>query len=127
MPGVAGDVMRRRVHRLGRRARTGRVHRFRETEVEHLHRAVRAHLDVRRFQIAMDDALLVRGFERFGDLLRDRQRLVDRDRPARDALPTGPRPRRVPSRGASMPSRFFQPVDRGDVRMVQRREHFASR
>ena len=27
----------------------------------------------------MDDALLVRGFERLDDLLRDRQRLVDRD------------------------------------------------
>ena len=34
----------------------------------------------------MDDPLLVRRFERLGDLLRDRQRLVDRDRPARDAL-----------------------------------------
>ena len=34
----------------------------------------------------MDDALLVRGFERLGDLPRDGQRLVERDRPARDAL-----------------------------------------
>ena len=30
----------------------------------------------------MDDALLVRGFERLGDLPRDRQRLVERNRPA---------------------------------------------
>ena len=45
-----------------------------------------AHLDVRRLQIAMDDALLVRRFERVGDLPRDGQRLVERDRPARDAL-----------------------------------------
>ena len=45
-----------------------------------------ADLDVRRLQIAMDDALLVRGFERFGDLLRDRQRLVERDRALRDAV-----------------------------------------
>ena len=29
---------------------------------------------------------LVRGFERLGDLPRDRQRLVERNRPARDAL-----------------------------------------
>ena len=34
----------------------------------------------------MDDPLLVRRFERLGDLLRDRQRLVERDRAARDAL-----------------------------------------
>ena len=34
----------------------------------------------------MDDPLLVRGFERLGDLLRDRQRFVERDRAARDAL-----------------------------------------
>ena len=43
-----------------------------------------ANLDVRRLQVAMDDALLVRRFERLGDLLRDRQRLVERNRrPAR--------------------------------------------
>ena len=34
----------------------------------------------------MDDALLVRRFEGLCDLLRDRQRFVERDRPARDAL-----------------------------------------
>ena len=38
------------------------------------------------FEIAMDDALLVRRFERLGDLLRDRQRLVERNRPLRDAV-----------------------------------------
>ena len=36
---------------------------------------VGAQLDVRGLQIAVNDALLVRGFERFGDLPRDRQRL----------------------------------------------------
>ena len=46
-----------------------RLQRLRQTEVEHLHRAVGADLDVGRLQIAMDDALLVRGFERLGDLL----------------------------------------------------------
>ena len=38
------------------------------------------------FEIAMDDALLVRRFERFGDLLRDRQRLIEGYRTLRDAL-----------------------------------------
>ena len=46
-----------------------------------------AHLDVRRLQIAMDDALLVRRFERVGDLPRDRQRLVERDRSAARSAP----------------------------------------
>jgi hypothetical protein len=39
-----------------------------------------------RFLIAMDDAPAVRGFESFGDLSGDRQRLVDRNRSAGDAL-----------------------------------------
>jgi hypothetical protein len=34
----------------------------------------------------VDDPLLVRRFERPSDLLRDRQRLVHRDRPARNPL-----------------------------------------
>ena len=63
-----------------------RLQRLRQPEVEHLHRAVGAHLDVGRLEIAMDDALLVRRFERLGDLPRDRQRLVERNRPARDAV-----------------------------------------
>ena len=94
---IAGDVIvgdwRARPATAGRR-----LQRLREAEVQHLHRAVRPHLDVRRLQIAMNDALLVRRFERLGDLLRDRQRLVERDRPARDALRQSPRPRRAPSR-----------------------------
>jgi hypothetical protein len=37
---------------------------------------IRTHLDVGWLQVAMDDALLVGSFEGFGDLPRDRQRLV---------------------------------------------------
>ena len=62
---------------------SGRIHRLGEAEVEHLHAAVGADLHVRGLQIAMDDALLVRGFERVGDLPRDRQRLI--------AVAAGPR------------------------------------
>ena len=98
------------------------LHRFRQAEVEHLHRAVGADLDVRGFQVAMDDALLVRRFQRLGNLLRDRQRFVDRDRAARDAL------RRSSPSTSSITSavrpRLFEAVDRGDVRMIQRREDF---
>ena len=71
------------------------------------------------FKIAMDDALLVRRFQRVSDLLRDGQRLVDRDRPARDAL------REVLALDEFHHERadaagFFETVDVGDVRMVQR-------
>ena len=53
-------------------------------------------LDVRGLQIAVDDALLVRRFQRLRDLLRDRQRFVERDRARARSAATGPRPRRVP-------------------------------
>jgi hypothetical protein len=53
-------------------SRRRRRHRFRETEVEHLHDPARRDHDVRGLQVAMDDAALVRDFERLRDLLRDR-------------------------------------------------------
>ena len=83
--GRARDGRRLRPIVAARRVLLG-CQRLREPEVQHLHRPVRAQLDVRGLEIAMDDALLVRGFKRFGDLFRDRQRFVDRDRPARNAL-----------------------------------------
>ena len=68
----------------------------------------------------MDDPLLVRGFERVGDLFRDRQRFVERNRPTRDPL-----------REVFAFHQFedqcldaigvLDAVDVGDVRMVQRR------
>ena len=59
---------------------------LRQTEVEHLDRAVGRDLDVRGLQVAMDDALLVRGFEGLGDLTRDRQGFVQRNRPTSDPI-----------------------------------------
>ena len=69
----------------------------------------------------MDDPLLVRGFERLGDLLRDGQCFVDRDRASRDAL------REILALDEFHHERrdaaaLFEPVDAGDVRMVQRGE-----
>jgi hypothetical protein len=75
----------RRLRHARRRAR-GRVHRLREPEVEDLHRAISTHLDVRGLQIAMDDRLLVRGFECLGDLLRDGQRVAHWNRALRNPL-----------------------------------------
>ena len=103
-------------------ARCGWSQRFRETEVEHLDRAVTPHLDVRRLQVAVNDPLLVRGFERLGDLLRDRQRFVDRDRATRDALgQVLALDQFHHERGDA--AAFFEAVDGGDVRMVERGEH----
>ena len=74
------------------------------------------------FEIAVDDPLLVRGFERLGDLLGDRQRLER----------SGMAPRAI--RSASVGAldqlhhervdavRFLEAVNVRDVRMVQRRE-----
>ena len=77
---------RRERGRVGEvRARcAGGIHRLGQTEIEDLHRAVGGDLDVRRLEIAMDDPALVRVLERLGDLLRDRERLGERQRPAPD-------------------------------------------
>ncbi len=71
----------------------------------------------------MDDPLLVRRFECLGNLLRNRQRFVDRDRAFRDPL------REVVTldqfhhqRGDA--TAFFEAVDVGDVRVIQRGERF---
>src|SRR5260370_9146412 len=62
-------------------SRGGRLlSRLRQAEVEYLLRPCRRDLDVRRFQIAMHDALLVRGLERFGDLSSIIQRGLHRKR-----------------------------------------------
>ena len=92
---IVGDCDDRRA-----RARASGLHRFREAEVQHLHRAVGPHLDVRGLEIAVDDPLLVRRFERLGDLLRDRQRFVERESaPARcGRRASAPRPAPSPAR-----------------------------
>ena len=70
----------------------------------------------------MDDALLVRGFERFGDLARDRQRLVQRQRPSRDPIGQRRAFDQFHHQRARSSRCFFESVDLGDVRVVQRRE-----
>ena len=106
-------------HRQTRRRGAHGFHRLREAEVQDLHRAVLSNLHVRGLQISVDDAQLVCGFEGLGDLLRNRQRVVDWDRALRNAL------RQVLSLDQFHHERgrapaFFQPVDAGDVRVVQR-------
>ena len=81
----AGVGERRGLRQVGRRGARA-LPRLGEAEVENLGLAVGGQLDVRRLEVAVDDALLVRLFERLGDLPRDRDGLVDGDRPALQAL-----------------------------------------
>ncbi len=71
----------------------------------------------------MDDPLLMGGFQGFGDLLGDRQCLVNRDWPLRDSLR-----QRWPfdqfQNQRLLPFGFFQPVDVADVGMVQGGQDF---
>jgi hypothetical protein len=85
-------------------------------------RAVGADLDVRRLQIPMNDALLVRRLERLRKLCRNGQRLGQRDRALREPL------REIVAihelhRQRGQTSAVLEPVNCRDVRMVQRREH----
>ena len=79
-PGRGAGVGERGGLRQVRRRGSRPFPRFRETEVEDLHLAVRRQLHVRGLEVAVDDALLVRLLERLGDLPRDWQRLVRCDR-----------------------------------------------
>ncbi len=132
--GVAGEGGReRQVGALALLPRLG------EPEVEHLDRAVGPDLDVGGLEIAVDDPGVVGGLERLGDLDRDGERLLDRDRPpgdhlvepfALDQLHHQERQfLRSRSRSRSR-SRFIgrgrcrlQPIQMRDVRMIQRRQH----
>ena len=68
----------------------------------------RRDLDVRGLQIAVDDPLLVSRFERLGDLLRNRERVVERNRALRDrSASVGPSTSSMTN--ASMPSESSSP------------------
>ena len=66
----------------------------------------------------MNDPLLVRGLQRLGDLFRDRQRLIDRDRPAHDALGEIIALDQFHHERRDAPA-FFKTVDVRDVRMIE--------
>ena len=95
------------------------------SEVEHVHRAVGPDLpdlDVCRFQTAMDDAPVVRAFQRVGDLLQSAA-------PRRSEWPRAQCAARSSPSTSSMTSAvksgvFLEAVDRPDVRIVEGREHF---
>ena len=101
--------------------RRGRIKRLRQAEIQHLHRAIVADLDVRVLQIAMHDPLLVRGFQRLRNLLRDRQRLVDGDGPTREALGQVLAFDEFEDERRHT-TRLFESMNVRDVRMIERRE-----
>ena len=115
-----------------RRPRRGiRGHRLGQAEVEDLrpHVArrnaggIRGGLqdDVGRLQIAMDDPFLVRGLERLGDLTGDGERLGDRQRSSTQAI--GQRRSLDQFEDQRRDAvRFFETVDRADVRVIERGE-----
>jgi hypothetical protein len=107
----------------------------REPEIEHFDAAARRHRHVCRLEIPMDDALLVRGIERIGDLAGDVQCHVERQpgaraRPRRCACLPDPLGQRLSvhqlhdeaghALRAAARGELFEPVDRGNVRVVQR-------
>ena len=71
----------------------------------------------------MDDALLVRRFERIGDLFRDRQRLVEGNRATANTLREIVALDEFHHERGHAPA-FFQAVDSRNVWMVQGGEHF---
>ena len=111
----------------GRHRRTDapgfRLEGFGQPKVEHLHHAIVSDLDVGWFQIPVDDPLLMRGFQRLGDLLRYRKCFINwywslRD-PIRQCRPLNQfEDQRLLARS------FFEAVDVPDVGMVQRGEDF---
>ena len=70
----------------------------------------------------MDDPLLVRGLERFGDLLGDRKRLTDGDRRARDPIGERRALDQFHDQG-SYAAGVFEAMDLRDMRMIERGEH----
>ena len=75
-------------------------------------------LDVSGFEIAMNDALLVRRFQCLGDLLGDGQCLVERNRPLRDTVRERRSLDQLHHERADTVA-LFEAVDLRDVRMVQ--------
>jgi hypothetical protein len=110
----------RRRHRYSGRHRS-RLERPRQAKVQHLDGAIGTNLDVGGLEIAVNDALLMRRFERVGNLPRNPDRLVDWDRPFDDAIgERHPVDQLQDERGGAACS--LHAVDRSDVRKIQRSE-----
>ncbi len=70
----------------------------------------------------MDDALIMRGFERLGDLPGDRKRLVERNGPLGDAVCQGRSLDQLKDQSCNATG-LLEAVNHRNVRMIQRREN----
>jgi len=95
-----------------------RAKRLRQPEVQHLDSGIGSQLDVGRLQVAVDDALLVSGLERLGNLSGDGERLVHGERAFLDPVcKCRPLDQLHHERRLALGS--FQPVDLRNVGVVQ--------
>ena len=95
---------------------------LRETEVEHLDGAIGLQLDVGRLEIAMNDAVLVSGFECLRNLPRDRQCFFEGIAPcAIRSASVGPSTSSMHERASAAPP-IFEAVDLRDVGMIECRQ-----
>ena len=92
---------------------------LRQAKVQNLDVAVFGHRDVRRFQIAVDDPLLVCCLERLADLFGHPQRFLDGNRSVPDALVQALAVHKLENQELSA-IRCVEPIDRADMRMIQR-------
>jgi hypothetical protein len=93
-----------------------------QAKVEDLDLAVWRDFNVGRFQVTMDDSFLMCGLKRFRDLLREPEGFVYRNCPT--LQPVGQRIaldefKNEKTRGSGL----LQPVDGGNIGMIQRCEH----
>ena len=89
--------------------------------VRRLHRAVRPQCDIGRLQVAMNNAVLVRRFEGFRDLLGDGQGFVEGHRSGGNSIGERRTLDQLEDEGRDA-VRFFEAVDAADVLVIQRRE-----
>ncbi len=125
------SVARRQARRLVRAAGLGPT--LCQPEIEDFDDAIGGELDVGRFQVAVDDTFFVSGIETVRDLACDRQRFRDRKAVARPAHRSRQTVRERFTfdelEDESAHARTWRtgglldPVDRADVRMVERGEH----
>ena len=98
------------------------VERLGETKVQHLHGPVLAHLDVRGFQVAVNDTRFVSSLQRLSNLLGDWESFIDSDRPLRYPVGEGwPFHQLQHQRTGAVA--FFKAMNGGDVRVVQAGKH----
>ena len=92
-------------------------------EVEDLHSTLRRNLDIGRFQVAVDDALFVRGFEGCGDLSSNLQGLLQRHSSASDSLGKSFPFHEFEHQERGAASLLLKIVDDGNIRMIQRSQN----